>query len=466
VLLVFPEGVAAGAYTHLNFAFALIDPDTFEVAIMTDGDQDLYSRLTGLKETYDGLEVWISIGGWSMNDADQPTATTFSDLAASTTAQTAFFASLLTFMTTYGLDGVDIDWEYPVASERGGKAADKANYVAFLKNLKSALGASGHTYGLSITTPSSYWYLQHFDLKSLAKYVDWFNVMTYDLHGTWDSTDKFIGPIVNSHTNLTEIKLTMDLFWRNDIKPAQITMGLGFYGRSFTLSDPTCSIPGCSFSGGGNPGNCTASAGTLSFAEIERVITAGGVVTLDKAAAVKQVVWDDDQWVSYDDAETFATKLEYADSVCISGSMIWASSLDDNLATASQALSKKTGHLAASLEEKSVATDTYTACVWGSCGGSCPSGTSAAQRGDGKNKGAASIYNGCDVDVTRPFCCPSDDMPTCQWRGSAPFCKGKCHTGEVEVISDTAATGDECWTGHKVCFAKHNPIDSSSLHIS
>ena len=71
-----------------------------------------------------------------MNDLDQPTATTFSDLAGSESAQTAFFKSLVNFMSTYGFDGVDIDWEYPVAPERGGQAADFANYVSFLKNLR------------------------------------------------------------------------------------------------------------------------------------------------------------------------------------------------------------------------------------------------------------------------------------------------------------------------------------------
>jgi chitinase len=34
-------------------------------------------------------------------------------------------------------------------------------------------------------------------------------MMTYDLHGTWDSTDPFIGAIVGAHTNLTEIDLAL-----------------------------------------------------------------------------------------------------------------------------------------------------------------------------------------------------------------------------------------------------------------
>ena len=47
----------------------------------------------------------------------------------------------------------------------------------------------------------------------MLKYADWVNFMTYDLHGVWDATDPYIGSIVQSHTNLTEIKLAVDLLW-------------------------------------------------------------------------------------------------------------------------------------------------------------------------------------------------------------------------------------------------------------
>lgn len=118
-----------------------------------------------------------------MNDPDQPTKDTFSALAASSSAQSKFFDSLVNFMSTYGFDGVDIDWEYPVAPERSGKPADYANYVSFMKKLKNALGSGGYNYGLTLTLPSSYWYLQNFDIKALEPIVDWFNLMSYDLHG-------------------------------------------------------------------------------------------------------------------------------------------------------------------------------------------------------------------------------------------------------------------------------------------
>lgn len=214
----YPENIPAAGYTHLNYAFAFVDPVSFAIAPMSDIDKELWPRFTKLKETNAGLQTWISVGGWSMNDPDQPTARTFSNLAASSSAQDNFAKSLISFMQTYGFDGVDIDWEYPVAEERSGIPADYTNYVTFLKNLKSAFAASGHPYGLSITVPSSYWYLQHFDIVEISKVIDFFNVMTYDLHGTWDSTIASLGPKVMAHTNLTEIDQTMDLFWRNNVR--------------------------------------------------------------------------------------------------------------------------------------------------------------------------------------------------------------------------------------------------------
>lgn len=105
-----PEQLPAGAYSHLNFAFAFVDPSSYKVAPMSALDVTLYPRFTGLKDTNPGLKTWISIGGWSMNDPDQPTAATFSNLAGSASAQSSFFSSLLSFMSTYGFDGVDIDW--------------------------------------------------------------------------------------------------------------------------------------------------------------------------------------------------------------------------------------------------------------------------------------------------------------------------------------------------------------------
>jgi chitinase len=191
--------------------------------------------------------------------------------------------------------------------------------------------------------------MQHFDIVSIEKTIDWFNLMSYDLHGTWDSTDKFIGPYIAAHTNLTEIDIALSLLWRNNINPGNVVLGLGFYGRSFTLADPSCTTAGCVFTSGARAGNCTQSVGTLSYAEIERIVASGATVTIDDTAAVKMVVYDTDQWVSYDDAETLKMKVEYANAHCLGGTMVWASSTDNANGSAAAALSLATGRQAISL---------------------------------------------------------------------------------------------------------------------
>jgi chitinase len=45
----------------------------------------------------------------------------------------------------------------------------------------------------------------------------------------------------------------------------------------------------------------------------------------DEAAAVNYLVFDKDQWVSYDDATTFKQKVDWANEIGIGGSLIWAS---------------------------------------------------------------------------------------------------------------------------------------------
>lgn len=44
--------------------------------------------------------------------------------------------------------------------------------------------------------------MQHFDLGGMAPYVDWFNVMSYDIHGIWDGGSEWTQAVVHPHTNL------------------------------------------------------------------------------------------------------------------------------------------------------------------------------------------------------------------------------------------------------------------------
>lgn len=102
-----------------------------------------------------------------------------------------------------------------------------------------------------------------------------------------------------AHTNLTEIDLALDLYWRNQIPPSKIVLGLGFYGRSFELEDPNCFQPGCAFSGAGAAGPCTASPGILSYKEITDILAQTGATPFyDDVAAVNYLVYGGNNWIS------------------------------------------------------------------------------------------------------------------------------------------------------------------------
>lgn len=157
-----------------------------------------------------------------------------------------------------------------------------------------------------------------------------------------------IGNIVQGHTNLTEIKLAAELLWRVGVKPEQVALGYGFYGRAFELQDTGCSTPGCAFKGGAREGPCSKESGILMYYELKAILDQAPNLkpVWDKEAAVKYLVFDNNQWISYDDKDTFKQKIEWANSVGFSGALIWASDTDDDKFTAmSGFLDKPVGHI-------------------------------------------------------------------------------------------------------------------------
>jgi GH18 family chitinase/LysM repeat protein len=315
-----PEELNVAGYTHIYYAFLLFDPKTFVIA-PADNETSLIPRFTDLKTTNPGLQTWVSIGGWAFNDPGA-TLTAFSDMVSSSENRSKFIAEIIHFMETYAFDGLDLDWEYPSASDRGGKPADKANYVLLTQELRAAFGIK---YGLSVTLPASFYYLQNFDVASMEQHVDFFNIMAYDLHGVWEKGIAGIG--IRPHTNLTEIDSGLDLLWGADVAPEKVTMGMAFYGRSYTLEAANCTTPNgiCQFSAAGLPGRCSAAAGSLNLQEIEDILVEEQLTPMfDKEAAIKYTAFNKTQWVAYDDAETIRMKQAFASSRCLGGTMVWA----------------------------------------------------------------------------------------------------------------------------------------------
>lgn len=449
-----PEDLNLAGFTHINFAFSFFDPSSFQITSMDSNAALLYSRFTGLKAKASSLETWISVGGWSFTDPGS-TQSAFSDMTSSQGNRAKFIQGLIQFMSTYGFDGVDLDWEYPGADDRGGKAADTENYVAFVKELKAAFGSK---YGISMTLPTSYWYLQHFDLSGIQQHVDWFNLMAYDLHGVWDKASRFVGPYIAPHTNITEIDLGLDLLWRAGVTPDKVVLGQGWYGRSFTLSSPSCNTPNgvCQFSGPANAGPCSNAAGILDNQEIIDIISKNNLQPVwDHTAGVKWITWGSNQWVSYDDTDTFQQKRDFANKRCLSGLMVWA--MDQVDQSASNGLGQPAGVTLSQqndANQMSVNQQAGLTCRYTDCGESCPSGSTEVAASNGQ-PGQLSTSSRCKKGKYRALCCDDGTtMGKCNWRGfrgAGLSCMGGCADGDTEITTNTnnhdKKTGDQTCNG-------------------
>lgn len=167
--------------THINVAFGYIKPDTYDIHPIPGASIAGFNDVTSLKQHAPNLQVWLSIGGWSFSDNDTDTQPVFGDLSSSADKRYQFFTKLENFMLEWGFDGVDIDWEYPTATDRRGNPEDTKNYVSLLSEMRSYFQVMQRGWGISFAAPASYWYLRHFDIGEMIKHVDWVNLMTYDL---------------------------------------------------------------------------------------------------------------------------------------------------------------------------------------------------------------------------------------------------------------------------------------------
>lgn len=454
--------------THLFLSFGYIKPETFEVYPMRGVTDENILTITGFKERAPGLKVWIALGGWSFSDNGTDTQAVWADLASTAEKRIKFLVQLEKFMVYYGFDGVDYDWEYPGAGDRGGNPEDGQNYVELVKATRAYFKDKARGWGISFTAPSSYWYMRHFEIGAMMKHVDFVNLMTYDLFGSWDDQSDWIGPHVYGHTNLTVIQNALSLLWRNGVPANQVNLGLGFYGRTYTLSDPKCDRPGCGFSGPGVVGQCSGEPGYMSYQDIARIRKKSQApVVTDKKDTIKYFRYDDDQWVSFDDEETIQWKVDFANKQGLRGLFIWAVTQDTAEGTMLNAVLQPDGlgkfkkRNGVQSEVDPWETRVGDKCSFSDCGDNCPKGfielTSVGC--DGTAGGSSS--------PRKKLCCPfgSDPSPNhCKWRankngiycgnqpsGSSPS-RGnylKCLDGEQHVASDKWFVNDQ--GGDEMC---------------
>lgn len=157
-----------------------------------------YAKFTGLKTYNKQLKTMIAIGGW--NEA----SSRFSPLVASSDRRQQFIKNILKFLRQNHFDGIDLDWEYP-AHREGGKSRDRDNYAQFVQELRAEFEREAEKTGrtrllLTMAVPAGIEYIDKgYDVPKLNKYLDWFNVLTYDFHSSHE-------PSVNHHAPLYSLE--------------------------------------------------------------------------------------------------------------------------------------------------------------------------------------------------------------------------------------------------------------------
>lgn len=109
-------------------------------------DVGLYKETTSLKDKTTDLKVYIAVGGFGKKEARR-----FSRMASQRSSRKDFIHSAKKFMDEHNFDGIDIDWEYPAAYDRGGRQSDTENLVELVKEMKKEFGDKK---GISVTVPA------------------------------------------------------------------------------------------------------------------------------------------------------------------------------------------------------------------------------------------------------------------------------------------------------------------------
>jgi chitinase len=190
-----PDKIDVLKLTHVHYAFANIDSNLKISLGYPDIDLLNIKGLNDLKLKNPTLKTIISVGGYSWSGR-------FSDVALTEASRSNFADSCVDFIVTYGFDGIDIDWEYPVVgglSTNIKRPDDKYNFTLLMKTLREKLDArgaiDGKKYILSFAGAAGSWYLNQIELNKIDQYIDYVNVMTYDLHGPWEPYTNFNAPL-------------------------------------------------------------------------------------------------------------------------------------------------------------------------------------------------------------------------------------------------------------------------------
>ncbi|CAA7263156.1 unnamed protein product [Cyclocybe aegerita] len=322
-----PSLIPVQDLTHILYAFANVKPDTGEV-YLSDlwADQDIhypgdswndvgnnlygnFKAIYNLKKANRHLKVLLSIGGWTYSPNFHP-------VVINPALRAKFVETSVKILEDYGLDGLDIDYEYPTNDEQA------AGYTGLLKEMRIALDkhATRKGYGakflLTIAAPCGPDNYKKLHVQKMDRYLDFWNLMAYDFAGSWDSVT---GHQANLYGGPLGAASAVNWYISQGVMRDKLVLGVPLYGRSFLNTDG----PGSSFSG---MGQGTWESGVYDYRALP---LPNSTVREDTKTGVS---WSYDpakrEMISFDSENIARLKGQYIKRENLGGSMFWELSGD------------------------------------------------------------------------------------------------------------------------------------------
>jgi chitinase len=307
------EKFEAEKLTHIIYSFCHLKGNRLQV---DDANDSLtIQALVGLKKRNPGLKILLSLGGWGGCE-------TCSDVFADVNNRKVFAASVKELCDYFKTDGIDLDWEYPTIPGYPGhkySAADKNNFTALVKDLRSTLGnkseisfaAGGFTRFLTDAV----------DWKAVMPYCDRVNLMTYDLVSGFDTVTGHHTPLYSTPQQVYSTDNAVQYLVQLGIPRNKLVIGAAFYARVWENVSAVNS-------GLYQTGKFKSFIGFRSFAST--FAPEDGFVLYRDSIAQAPWMYNADKklFATFDDKESLRLKTRYAKEQKLNGIMFWELRLD------------------------------------------------------------------------------------------------------------------------------------------
>ncbi len=224
------------------------------------------------------------------------------------TAKNNFFNQVKNIITTYSMDGVNIDFESLYNDDKG------VPIVNFMSELTTFIHTELPGKEVSFAGPAVNWG-DHWDLPGLAASCDYIFIMGYAFSGSWSSVTGANSPLVSGSINITNT-INIEYGQVATTNPEKIILGIPYYGHHWITADS-------------NPGSSINQfIGSTRFNSTKPQSQVYG--NLWHASKTPWYNWNDGLWhqIWHDDDSSLGLKYDLAINKNLMGVGMWALGYD------------------------------------------------------------------------------------------------------------------------------------------